>query len=73
MGQVHRGDLVAFRYGTPWARTSLGLPGDRIRVESGKLIRTVKRSSNPVASSRSWNYWEFPLAEGRRFYGYLQF
>ena len=48
MGVVHRGDLVAFSY---WDVTGtervVGLPGDRIQVRSGTLIRNGKAVTEP--------------------------
>ena len=48
MGAAARGDLVVFRY---WnvlgTERVVGLPGDRIRVESGKLILNGKAVAEP--------------------------
>jgi signal peptidase I len=48
MGAIHRGDLVPFPYWRPFGTERVvGLPGDRIQVEFGKLIRNGKEVAEP--------------------------
>jgi signal peptidase I len=75
MGRVHRGDLVAFRYwNTVGTERVVGLPGDRIRVESGKLIRNGKEV---IQSCCQQPFTEilgnFPLPKDIAFDGNFQF
>jgi signal peptidase I len=64
MGEIHRGDLLAFPF--YWNTTGIqrvaGLPGDRIRVESGKLIRNGKVvAERYAAKSYTAEFGDFPL------------
>jgi signal peptidase I len=49
--EVRRGDIIVFRYPvdgtTPYVKRVIGLPGDRIHLESGNVIRNGQRLTEP--------------------------
>jgi signal peptidase I len=63
MGTVHRGDLVSFPYwDTVVTRRVVGLPGDRIQVESGRLVLNGKDVTEPYRKqSYRGGLGDFPL------------
>jgi signal peptidase I len=75
MGPVHRGDLVAFRnWNLEGIERVVGLPGDRIRVVSGKLIRNGKEVVQSCCQQPFTEYLgNFPLPRDAVFDGDLQF
>jgi signal peptidase I len=62
-GGIHRGDIVAFPYwGGFGAERVVGLPGDRIQVEAGKLILNGKFVPEPyVKKAYRKGPGDFPL------------
>lgn len=51
MGAVHRGELVTFPYGTTVGTERVaGLPGDRIQVKAGRLIRNGRAIPEPYCT-----------------------
>jgi signal peptidase I len=75
MGPVQRGELVAFRnWNLEGTERVVGLPGDRIRVVSGKLIRNGKEVVQSCCQQPFTEYLgNFPLPKDAVFDGDLQF
>jgi len=63
MGEIHRGDLVSFSYlGSIGTERVAGVPGDRIEVKSGRLIRNGKMVDEPyVQRPYRREFGDFPL------------
>jgi signal peptidase I len=67
---VQRGDIVAFLYPEDvrqtYVKRVIGLPGDRIRLEHGQVVRNGKRLAEPytrhIAASRDEYRDEFPTS-----------
>lgn len=63
MGEIHRGDLVSFSYlGSVGTERVAGVPGDRIEVKSGRLIRNSQIVDEPyVQRPYRRELGDFPL------------
>jgi signal peptidase I len=75
IGRVRHGDLVAFRYrNAVGTERVVGLPGDRIRVVSGKLIRNGTEVVQSCCQQPFTEYLgNFPLPKDAVFEGDLQY
>jgi signal peptidase I len=56
VGEIHRGDVVVFRYPrdqtTSYIKRVVGLPGDQVRIDHGQVFINGKRLPEPYVPAR---------------------